>query len=220
MMSYWQVLAIPRYPPPTSHNKGCKPVFIFNLHTHNNKEQPLPMMQLFNEQGQLFGRFNVLDAGFALLVGVVLLGVTLVQTGVQATSKNMVQGETDIEISLYLRTRTLNEHLFKAGDETNITVRNQPRGKVSIVSATLDPVKALVPQGSGYKVFPDPLSSNVYDIKLTLKDHATITPEGYVAEGVKMKIGLPIEIEGMDYRLSGVITKVAPVKATAPIGLD
>ena len=172
-------------------------------------------MPLIEKNGQLFGKFNVLDAGFTLLLSVVLLGVVLVQSGVQATSKNMVQGETDIHISLYLRTRTLKETLFKAGDETNITVRNQPRGKVTIVSAQLEPVKALVPQGSGYKIFPDPLSSNMYDIKLVLKDHATITPEGYVAEGVKMKIGLPIELEGMDYRLSGNITQVVPVTTTA-----
>ena len=169
------------------------------------------MMAIIDANGKVFGKFNLLDAGFTALLGVVLLGVVLVQSGVQATSKNRVQGETDIHISLYLRTRTLKESIFKVGDETNITVRNQPRGKVSIVAAQLDPVKALVPQGSGYKIFPDPLSSNMYDIKLVLKDHATITPEGYVAEGVKMKIGLPIELEGMDYRLSGTITKVEPV---------
>jgi hypothetical protein len=169
------------------------------------------MMAIIDANGKVFGKFNLLDAGFTALLGVVLLGVVLVQSGVQATSKNMVQGETDIHISLYLRTRTLKESIFKVGDETNITVRNQPRGKVAIVSAQLDPVKALVAQASGYKIFPDPLSSNMYDIKLVLKDHATITPEGYVAEGVKMKIGLPIELEGMDYRLSGTITKVEPV---------
>jgi hypothetical protein len=169
------------------------------------------MMAIIDANGKVFGKFNLLDAGFTALLGVVLLGVVLVQSGVQATSKNMVQGETDIHISLYLRTRTLKESIFKVGDETNITVRNQPRGKVAIVFAQLDPVKALVAQASGYKIFPDPLSSNMYDIKLVLKDHATITPEGYVAEGVKMKIGLPIELEGMDYRLSGTITKVEPV---------
>jgi hypothetical protein len=173
-------------------------------------------MPLIDAQGRVLGRFNCLDAGLVALLSVSVLGILLVQTGIHATSKNMIEGETDIEIGLYLRTRTDDPTLFKVGSQPNITIRNQPRGKMLITAVSFSPAKALVPQASGYKVIDDPQLQHVYDFKLTLKDHALVTPEGFVAEGVKVKVGLPIELEDQTYRLTGGITKVVALTNSIP----
>jgi len=49
------------------------------------------------------------------------------------------------------------------------------------------------------------------NIWVTLRDHATITKEGYVAEGVKVKVGVPVDLEGFKYFVHGGIVDVRPV---------
>jgi hypothetical protein len=165
-------------------------------------------MAIVDERGYLFGRLNIVDAGLLVLGLLVLLGVGMVQSGFHATSSAMIQGEKPVLMTVFVRTRALNPRLFQAGEVTNITVRNQPRGEVSIVKVERQQVQTVVPQGSGVKMVADPTQPDVFDYHLTLKDTAIQTPEGFVANGVKIKVGLPVELEGFEYRLTGGIIKV------------
>lgn len=173
------------------------------------------MLPWLDPQGRLWGKWNILDAGLVMLVACIVLGMLLVQLGVQKTSAAQVLGESDILIKLYLRSRTFEQQLFVEGEKTNITVRNQPRGEVTIMK-----VEKMLPQltvmgKQGPQAVPDASLPGVYDYTITLKDHATLSKEGYVAEGVKIKIGLPIELEGQNYRLTGSILQVTPVNSTS-----
>ena len=47
-----------------------------------------------------------------------------------------------------------------------------------------------------------------YDAVVTLIDDAKITKDGAVVGGNKIKIGLPIVLEGFNYRLGGTISNV------------
>ena len=45
----------------------------------------------------------------------------------------------------------------------------------------------------------------MYDVVVTLTDNAKITKDGAVVGGNKIKIGLPITLEGADYKFTGSV---------------
>lgn len=167
-------------------------------------------MPLIDAQGRLLGKFNVLDAGLVLLLLLVGAGLFAVQSGMHATSSAIVKGETDIDIRVMFRIRSEEAPLFKPGDTTNITIRNQPRGKVKIIAVEQKPVQTMLAINGTPQAVTDATEMHVSDYWVTLRDHATITDEGYVAEGVKMKIGQPIDLEGFKYWVHGGIIDVKP----------
>lgn len=162
-------------------------------------------------------KLNPIDSGIFALVALALIGILFVQAGWHQTSSQMIEGESDVLITFITRnTRTVDPNLFKKGAVTHITIRNQPRGDLPIESSSFSKVKTLVPLANGtVKVLDDPSLIDAYDFRVTLKDHALVTPEGYVSNGIKLKIGLPIEIEGFNYRLGGVIVDVQPLPEAA-----
>lgn len=170
-------------------------------------------MAIIDKQGKLFGRINVIDFVFVSTVCLAVMGVLLVQSGLHVTSGQVVQGETDILIAVQVpNLKTLDSALFKPGQKTAITIRNQPRGQVLIEDVKSEPVKITLPSPTGQaQSIPDPSQANGYDYTLWLKDHAKVTEDGYVTEGVKVKIGLPIELEGFKYRVYGKIVDVKPL---------
>jgi hypothetical protein len=173
-------------------------------------------MPLLDDKGRLFGKFNVLDAGITTLLFLGILGVVLVQSNMYATSNEMIEGETDVDIKVLFRIRSNNLNLLKAGDTTNISVRNQPRGEVNVVDVKRLPPKVMLSVNGKAEAVVDATETNVQDYWITLRDHATISKEGYVAEGVKLKTGLPINLEGFDYMVHGSIVEVVPVSETTP----
>jgi hypothetical protein len=171
-------------------------------------------MALIDQNGRLFGRINIIDSVFTLAVVLGVAGVFLVQSGVHVTSGQVVQGETDIAITVFIPLfKTLDSELFKPGEKTSITIRNQPRGDVLIEGVEKTPVKMTAIFQNGQTQIVDDLAQvNSMDYTLRLRDHAKITKDGYVAEGVKVKVGLPMELEGFKYRVYGKIVNVEPIE--------
>lgn len=166
-------------------------------------------MSLMDSQGRLFGKINLIDAGVygVLLLGV--LGIIAVQSGWHTTSGEVIKGEAEIQYTFMMRNaKVLDPNLFKVGDTLSMTIRNQPRGKVTITDVKVSPKMAVVEVGSNYKVIPDPTEKNGYDFLITVKDKATVTDDGYVTEGVKVKTGSNIDVEGFGYRMPALIVDV------------
>ncbi len=161
--------------------------------------------------GRVNGRWNVLDAFGVSFAVLLMLGVMLVQSGLYRTSGQMIKGETDLEYTVYLRNvKTSQPDLIKEGNKIALSIRNQPRGDVSVVSVRVAPRKKIAPNAlGGFQLIDDPEDPNGFDVWVRLKDHAQITGDGYVANGIKIKVGLPIEVEGFDFRLPGVIFDIA-----------
>ena len=61
-------------------------------------------------------------------------------------------------------------------------------------------------------VVEDVSQSYMYDILVTLTDTAKITKDGAVVGGNKIKMGLPITLEGQNYKFNGTVSdlKVMP----------
>ena len=161
-----------------------------------------------DDSGRLFGKVNVIDFGFLAVVLLAAVGLLAVQSGWHKTSGQMIQGEADIHYTFQLRNvKTLHPNdMFKPGDSLSMTIRNQPRGSVQITDVKMNPKHILIGNG---QLVPDTSDPNGYDYLVTVKDHATVTSDGYVTEGVKVKTGMSIDVESPNYRLSGIIIDVA-----------
>ena len=69
--------------------------------------------------------------------------------------------------------------------------------------------KTMVLSSNEYELVVEDVSQpNVYDAIVTLEDTAKITKDGAVVGGNKIKIGLPITLEGADYRLNGTVSNI------------
>lgn len=170
---------------------------------------------IIDPSGKLFGKINIIDFGGIALALMATLGIMAVQSGMYQTSGQVIKGEGDIHYTIYIRNlKTLQPALFVPGKKLSITIRNQPRGEVLIESVKQTPRRTsyMLPNGT-LKTMEDPADPFGNDYLVTLKDHALFTNDGYVTEGIKVKIGLNIEVEGKNYRVPGMIIDVAEAQA-------
>jgi len=169
-------------------------------------------------QGRLFGRWNVIDFSMLAVLFLVALGVVAVQSQWHVTSGEVVKGESDIEYSFFIyNAKTLRPDLFQVGKPLSMTIRNQPRGNVMIIAVKMTPKQAIIhgTGGKGYQVIDDPADPYGYNYLVTVRDHAKVTEDGYVVEGIKVKTGMKITVEGFDYQLSANIVSVNEAPAAA-----
>ena len=147
-----------------------------------------------------------------VLFGIMTAGLTL--THKRETSSNQIETTTNIEMEVYLRgvNSTSSEPIFKPNDETFITIRNVPYTKLKIKDAKFNKRKTMLPTLNSkkpYIVVNDETCPFQYDYLVTITDSAKITKDGdAVVGGNKIKIGLPITLEGAKYKLNGVITNI------------
>lgn len=153
-----------------------------------------------------------------ILIIALLIGI-LTFFGKRATSSNQIETTTDVEIEVFLRSVTISasNNIFEKGDETFITIRNVPYTKLKIKDVKFDRKKTIVPTLNGKQPFAivDDISMPYqYDFLVTIVDKAKITKDrdGAVVGGNKIKIGLPITLEGEDYRLNGTVSNITVIQ--------
>lgn len=149
---------------------------------------------------------------FIILIALIAGAATV--SGKRATSSKQIEASTKVDIEVYFRgvVVTSNNSPFEIGDETFITIRNVPYTKLKITNINYDRKKVMLPVGSGYQVVDDVTSPFNYDFLVTVEDDAKITKDGAVVGGNKIKIGLPVTLEGVDYRLNGIVSNISVSK--------
>lgn len=138
------------------------------------------------------------------------LGVLTYKKFRQTAGKQIVSTE-QIVFQVFLRSVTLTtngENPIKAGDTTFITIRNVPYSDVKVLESKMDNKKMVVPSSKTPIVVDDYSQVGLYDIIVTLTDKAQITKDGAVVGGNKIKIGLPITLEGQAYKLNGIVSNI------------
>ena len=55
---------------------------------------------------------------------------------------------------------------------------------------------------------PDPAQPSLFDAVITISDVAKITKDGAVVGGNKIKMGLPVTLEGKRYKFNGTISDI------------
>ncbi len=150
---------------------------------------------------------------FIVLMALIVGAVTF--AGKRATSSKQIEASTKVDIEVYFRgvVVTSNNSPFETGDETFITIRNVPYTKLKITNVNYDRKKVMMPTSTGgYKVVDDVTAPFNYDFLVTVEDDAKITKDGAVVGGNKIKIGLPVTLEGVDYRLNGIVSNISVSK--------
>ena len=156
-----------------------------------------------------------------LLDGLALLAVTSALAGViwspklsnavaRATgSVNPVQVSVDVR---HLHLDDIDGFLGSIREEgaVNIVIRNQPSGRVRLLSVEdiSRPLTQVLPNGSLVEVEDTSPARGVH-ARFQLEADAETGSSGVVIAGTKLKIGIPIELEGSLYRVNGVVSGVA-----------
>ena len=174
-------------------------------------------MKIIDSKGRLFGKLSILDVAAAAVIGLVVIGIFLFP-GTPLTNNIVAQTkQKPIEVQVLVRGLGVAnlDALFQEFEESNkadIVIRNQPAGKVTILEKELLPRTTPVPQPDGtVKALPDPRPEIVAirDLLITLGGKAEITSTGYVLGGSKkMKIGLPIQLQGKTYDFNGTVISI------------
>lgn len=168
-------------------------------------------MAILDSKGRLFGKVSVLDIGAGLIILMAVAGLLFGNSAAQVT--NTIK---PIEVDVIVRGLTVRDPqaLVKSLAEqkkTNIIIRNQPYGEVNVLKVENLPRTVAVPQPDGsVKPFPDPRPELQYtvDMIITLGGNAQITDDGPVLGNSKIKVGTPMELEGLTYRFSSPVVGV------------
>lgn len=129
------------------------------------------------------------------------------------TGDKQIEKTSKIAFQVFLRgvTITGNENPIKAGDKTFISIRNVPYTDLQVVDTKIDTKKIVMPNPGGkppFTLVQDFGQIFMYDIVVTVVDNAKITKDGAVVGGNKIKIGLPITLEGKDYKFNGTVSNI------------
>ena len=97
------------------------------------------------------------------------------------------------------------------GEKTFITIRNVPYTELEIVDVKKEAMKEMFFNYDRPEV-PYLMNNGAYPHRfqyvVTVRDEAQITQDGAVVGGNKIKIGLPVDLEGFNYRLGGMVSDV------------
>lgn len=173
-------------------------------------------MKILDSQGRLFGKVSILDIGAALVILLVVVGI-FIFPGSSGSVAQVGIPTKPVEADLVVRglnvrdPQTLFSQGLKEGGKTKIVIRNQPYGEIGIKSVKILPRMILVPQPDGtLKPLADPRAEERFstDMLLTLGGQAKITKDGPVLGNSKLKVGVPIELEGFNYDFNATVIEV------------
>lgn len=128
------------------------------------------------------------------------------------TADKQIEATSPITFQVFLRgvTVTGEEFPIKSDNKTFITIRNVPYTELNVVDVKSEPRQTFAPMAKNVLV-PDPAQPSIFDAVVTITDTAKITKDGAVVGGNKIKMGLPVTLEGEKYKFNGTISDVRVV---------
>ena len=158
---------------------------------------------------RIFNRFSIVD--LIILAGVLIALLVGISTAkhFRQTADKQIEATSPIMFQVFLRgvTITGNEFPIKKNEKTFVSIRNVPYTQLEVVDVNSQPRKTFSPQAKNMLVL-DPSQMALYDAIITIKDIAKITKDGAVVGGNKIKMGLPIVLEGDVYKFNGTVSDV------------
>lgn len=158
-------------------------------------------------------KINIVDIIIVLGVIIALAVGIFTSKHYRQTADKQIEATSAITFQVFLRgvTVTGEEFPIKANDKTFITIRNVPYTELNVVKVNSDSRKIVLPSLKNkeqYILIKDPAQPSIYDAVVTISDTAKITKDGAVVGGNKIKIGLPVTLEGKNYKFNGTISDV------------
>ncbi len=134
------------------------------------------------------------------------------------TASEQIEATSKISFQIFIRgiTYTGSDLPIKPNEKTFISIRNVPYSDLDIVDVKIERKKVVLPVLKANKVMivDDVSQANMYDVTVTLTDTAKITKDGAVVGGNKIKVGLPITLEGRDYKFTGTVSDLRVMQIT------
>ena len=170
----------------------------------------------------IFGKLNIVDIVIVLGVIIALIVGIFTTKHFRQTADKQIEATSPIAFQVFLRgvTVTGDEFPIKAHDKTFITIRNVPYTELNVTSVTSQARQTIIPSSKTkeqYILIKDPTQPSVYDAIVTITDKAKITKDGAVVGGNKIKMGLPITLEGEKYKFNGTISDI---RVTTESGIE
>lgn len=153
-------------------------------------------------------RLNILDYGLVVVTLLSAAGFGLAKAG-HAGVNQVIKGTHKVNIEVFitgLKTKDIN--LFKVGDKSSITIRNQPvQPPMTIVKVDHQQkqVAFLSPDGKKAMAFPDPANSIAHDFYVTVQDEADATDDGYVIRGNKINVAIESSLRPSNIECKGLL---------------
>lgn len=158
---------------------------------------------------------NLKGADWAIIIGflvIIAVVIAVFTGGNKFISKSPVLEEKDVQFSVFFRGITITDTKspFLPNEDTFITIRNVPYTKLKITDVVGDRRKMLLETNKmgNYQPVDDISQPAVYDFVVTVQDKAKITDDGAVVGGNKIKMGIPVILEGKNYKFTGVISNI------------
>jgi hypothetical protein len=156
-------------------------------------------------------RLNYIDSGILIVIFLCILGYFTARSGHAGVNK-VIEGSPRVAIEVYISgMKTKNLDIFKVGEKSAITIRNQPVDPPLVISAVKTNPKEisfLSPDAKKAIALPDPANAIAHDFYVTVAGEAEETKDGYVIRGNKIKIGNQVELEGRKYRIQGMVVDI------------
>ncbi len=170
----------------------------------------------------LLGKFNIVDIIIVLGVIIALFVGILTTKHFRQTADKQIEATSAITFQVFLRgvTVTGEEFPIKPQDKTFITIRNVPYTELDVLNVESESRKTAVASSrvkDQYVLVKDPAQPAIFDAVVTITDTAKITKDGAVVGGNKIKMGLPVTLEGEKYKFNGTISDV---RVTSEVEVD
>ncbi len=160
----------------------------------------------------IFGKFNLID--IIIILGVLIAFCVGIYTmkHFRQTADKQIEATSPITFQVFLRgvTVTGNDFPIKSGSKSFITIRNVPYTELNVTDVTSNPRQTAIAAKSSEQhiTVKDPAQPALFDAVITISDTAKITKDGAVVGGNKIKMGLPVTLEGENYKFNGTISDV------------
>src|ERR1041385_8333192 len=121
-------------------------------------------------KNSILRKFTFLDWAVFAVISLAVLGFGLARAGHAGVNK-IIKGISKVEIDVYITgLKTKDTDIFKSGDKSAITIRNQPVQPpltITKVDHWQKQIAFLSPDGKKAVVFPDPANSIAHDFLVT-----------------------------------------------------
>ena len=161
----------------------------------------------------IFGKLNIVDLIIILGVIIALFVAFLTLKHFRQTADKQIEATSPITFQVFLRgvTVTGEEFPINNSSKTFITIRNVPYTELNVTDVQSSPRQTAIASpkvDKQYILVNDPTQPAVFDAIVTITDTAKITKDGAVVGGNKIKMGLPVTLEGKNYKFNGTISDV------------
>lgn len=167
---------------------------------------------------ELFKKLKITDYIVISLIFIAMLVGLMTIKGTHQTASKQIEATSNISFTVSIRGLSYSgsDLPIKAGEKAFITIRNVPYTSLDISDVQIQRRKQILPvlNGKSFVTVDDASMPGIYDAFVALNDTAKITKDGAVVGGNKIKIGLPVTIEGKDYRFSGIVSDLKIVHLT------